>query len=178
MTFPVLYFGSKTIFLNVIFAVIIVLFQVCYTSCTGVKAVNWPVALFSNSGTFCVPGMTHPGFSIRGWEYPGQSGTAGKPSREACPSRCVRPHSWLLRKSALRFPGSALCLVQERQLVLFAGSCRTLFLTLLLCWARQKLPYPAFSLNVIVHMLTFQYALNLCSGHTATSTATGSEYLS
>jgi hypothetical protein len=38
----------------------------CYASCSGVKAVKWTAAFFSNSGTFCIPGMTHLGLWIRG----------------------------------------------------------------------------------------------------------------
>jgi hypothetical protein len=57
-------------------------------------AVNWPVDFFSNYGTFCVPGMTHPKFwvgdSILGLS---QCGTAVKPN----------PH-WAFRLSK-RMPG-------------------------------------------------------------------------
>jgi hypothetical protein len=78
------------IVLNV-FAIITVLFQVCYASSTGVKVVNWPVALFSNSGTFCVPSMNYPEFwtgdVLPGLSWPirdgpDQSGAVGKPTHE------------------------------------------------------------------------------------------------
>jgi hypothetical protein len=73
-------FKEKHLF-NVVLALIVVLFQVCYASCSAVKSVNWPVAFFSNSGTFCVPSITHPGLCIGAQfqDCPGQSGKVDKP---------------------------------------------------------------------------------------------------
>jgi hypothetical protein len=84
MSCPVLFsFNSiqfNSIVLNV-FSIITVLFQVCYASSTGVKVVNWPVALFSNSGTFWT-GDVLPGLSWPIKDGLDQSGAVGKPTHE------------------------------------------------------------------------------------------------